>query len=80
MGWSVSSRAQDGAAKVISEASWHQYSGEPFTEGGYGSLSLYLSCLQLLNTPAPLPTCCNPSDMSHGYVTIKVSQFCLSVS
>lgn len=27
--------------------------------------------IQLLNTPAPLPTCCNPSDMSHGYVTIK---------
>uniref|UniRef100_A0A8D2EAY4 Bifunctional epoxide hydrolase 2 n=1 Tax=Theropithecus gelada TaxID=9565 RepID=A0A8D2EAY4_THEGE len=28
--------------------------------------------IQLLNTPAPLPTCCNPSDMSHGYVTIKI--------
>ncbi|XP_063582370.1 bifunctional epoxide hydrolase 2 isoform X5 [Pongo abelii] len=27
--------------------------------------------VQLLNTPAPLPTSCNPSDMSHGYVTVK---------
>eukprot|EP00074_Homo_sapiens_P091826 XP_016868689.1 bifunctional epoxide hydrolase 2 isoform X2 [Homo sapiens] len=27
--------------------------------------------IQLLNTPAPLPTSCNPSDMSHGYVTVK---------
>ncbi|KAL0612785.1 LOW QUALITY PROTEIN: Bifunctional epoxide hydrolase 2 [Plecturocebus cupreus] len=27
--------------------------------------------IQLLNTLAPLPTSCNPSDVSHGYVTIK---------
>ncbi|XP_005373801.1 PREDICTED: bifunctional epoxide hydrolase 2 [Chinchilla lanigera] len=27
--------------------------------------------VQLLQTPAPLPVSCSPSDMSHGYVTIK---------
>uniref|UniRef100_A0A2K5QYN1 Bifunctional epoxide hydrolase 2 n=1 Tax=Cebus imitator TaxID=2715852 RepID=A0A2K5QYN1_CEBIM len=28
--------------------------------------------IQLLNTLAPLLTSCNPSDVSHGYVTIKI--------
>lgn len=33
---------------------------------------------QLLETAAPLPTPCNPSDVSHGYVPIKVSKHSLS--
>ncbi|XP_024106329.2 bifunctional epoxide hydrolase 2 isoform X2 [Pongo abelii] len=33
--------------------------------------TLKASPSELLNTPAPLPTSCNPSDMSHGYVTVK---------
>lgn len=34
--------------------------------------------VQLLETAAPLPTPCNPSDVSHGYVPIKVSKHSLS--
>lgn len=45
-------------------------------------LSLCTFYFQLLKTEvaAPLPIPCHPSDMSHGYVPIKVSEHFPSVS
>lgn len=74
-GASVTSSAQERVAKVTSGDSG-------------GSLPLMLGtaprkmcttsvsplCFQLPQTPAPLPVPCSPNDVSHGYVTVKVSR------
>lgn len=81
MGWAVTGRIQEAMAQVPLALFWCQQSRllQTLSEN-FSQKEAVFFFFQLLQTAAALPVPCNPSDMSHVYVPIKVREHSLTGS